>query len=838
MVRFSVDQIRSVMSRPERVRNMSVIAHVDHGKTTLTDSLVAAAGMMSYEDAGHKRALDTHAGSAERGITIKAASISLYHKANRALGTVAAEGDEFLINLIDSPGHVDFSSEVTAALRVTDGALVVIDCIEGVAVQTETVLRQALAERIVPILMVNKLDRAFLELQLDGERAYQSFARSIESVNAVIGTYQDPSLADCTVDPAKGTVAFGAGLHGWAFTLRDFARKLAPKFKLSESELMQKLWGDNFYDKETKEWTTSATSDSGKPLKRGFVEFVLDYVIQALRDIMSGDRALLTTWLDRLKVTLKGDEAEADGKRMMKSVMRRWLPAADALLEMIICFLPNPRVAQQYRADVLYDGDLSDKYAAAIRACDPEGPLIMYVSKMIPTKDNAHFIAFGRVFSGCVTAGTKVRILDRVPKNSNVQRVVVMMGAVNESVPDIPCGNVAGLIGVDKDIIKCATIVPVECTDASPLKAMKYSVSPVVRVAVRTKLPSEMPKLDKALKLLIRTDPLVVIEYIESTKEHIIAGAGELHLEIILNDLREAFLKDVEIVVGPPVVQFRETVAGESAEACLAKSANKHNRMWAKASPLVEGIVSDIIEGKIGERDDVKARAKILSDYGWDPTDARKLLAFGPVSDRKSESTCVFVDTTKAVQYLREASDSLIAGFQEVTSRGVLCDEPLHGVRFNLCDLQVHADNAHRGTSQVLPMSRRSLLAAQLTAQPRLLEPIFLVTISAPQECLGGIMSALSQRRGQIFAQEFREGTPMVEVKAWLPVAESFGFSQDLRQQTAGQAFPSTMFDHWQEMPGDPLDPTSLAGKAVRETRIRKQLKPEVPPLENFMDRM
>jgi elongation factor 2 len=179
-------------------------------------------------------------------VTIKSTAISLYAQLNDAEDLkdipVKTEKNDFLINLIDSPGHVDFSSEVTAALRVTDGALVVVDTIEGVCVQTETVLRQALGERIKPVVIINKVDRALLELQVSKEDLYQNFSRVIESVNVVISTYFDKSLGDVQVYPEKGTIAFGSGLHGWAFTIRQFASKYAKKFGVDKNKMMERLW--------------------------------------------------------------------------------------------------------------------------------------------------------------------------------------------------------------------------------------------------------------------------------------------------------------------------------------------------------------------------------------------------------------------------------------------------------------------------------------------------------------------------------------------------------------------------------------------------------------------
>ena len=221
------------------------------------------------------RLTDTRADEQERGVTIKSTGISLYYampEEKMVDFKGEKDGNDFVINLIDSPGHVDFSSEVTAALRITDGALVVVDCIEGVCVQTETVLRQALGERIKPVLTINKLDRCFLELHLEGEEAFVAYRRVIENANVILSTYSDEALGDCQVYPEKGTVCFSAGLHGWAFTLDTFAEMYAAKFKIPKEKMMDKLWGDNFFDPKAKKWTKKHTGAA--TCNRAFVQFI------------------------------------------------------------------------------------------------------------------------------------------------------------------------------------------------------------------------------------------------------------------------------------------------------------------------------------------------------------------------------------------------------------------------------------------------------------------------------------------------------------------------------------------------------------------------------------
>jgi len=818
-----------------------VIAHVDHGKSTLTDSLVAAAGIIAMAQAGDARLTDTRQDEQDRCITIKSTGISLYYEMDKTFPIPPeANGYEFLINCIDSPGHVDFSSEVTAALRVTDGGLVVVDCVEGVCVQTETVLRQALAERIRPVMTINKLDRAFLELQLDHEEMYQNFVKSVENANAIISIYHDEALGDVQVYPDKGTVSFSAGLHGWAFTLTKFARLYAAKFGVDEKKMMERLWGESYFDQKGKKWVKKGEGADGKPLTRAFCQFVLDPIQKMFTACMNDQFDKLDKMYKALSIDMKKDDMELRGKALLKRSMQRWLPAHDALLEMMVLHLPSPAKAQAYRYENLYTGPLDDKYAQAIKNCDGEGPLCMYVSKMVPTSDKGRFFAFGRVFSGTIRSGQKVRIMgpnyefgkkeDLAVKN--IQRTVLMMGRRTEAVESVPCGNTVALVGIDQFLVKSGTLADED--QAHPLTNMKYSVSPVVRVSVSPKNPAELPKLVEGLKRLAKSDPLVQIQIDENTNEHIVAGAGELHLEICLKDLEEDFMNGAELVKGEPVVGYRETVIKESRMMMLSKSPNKHNRIFCKAEPMEEGIAEDIDEGCLKQTDDPKTKAKFFTEkYNWDKSAALKIWSFGP----DGMGPNMVVDDTKGVQYLNEIKDSVVAAHQWVTKEGVLCDEVMRGIKICIYDVTLHADAIHRGGGQIIPTARRAFLGAMLCAEPRLMEPVYLVDIQCPEQAMGGVYSCLNKRRGQVVEELQRPGTPIYNVKAHLPVGESFGFTADLRQQTGGQAFPQCVFDHWEVVTGDPFsDAKTMA--IVEGVRKRKSLALEVPPMDRFYDKL
>jgi ribosome assembly protein 1 len=421
-----------VLLKLQEVRNICIIAHVDHGKTTLADSLISSNGIISERSAGQLRFMDSLAEEQERQITLKSSSISLvYLKPSRVEGQ---KKDPFLINLIDSPGHVDFGGEVSVAVRLSDGAIVVVDAVEGVCVQTHTTLKQALREGVKPVLFINKFDRLVVEKQCTPEEAYESIGKLIEQMNGLMGSilrelkqskddssyseeaahstvldaafesgkplvlkFEDSSLDDSGIryfEPAEGNVVFGSAVDGWAFSLDDFANFYAPKLKVEVDAVKKGLWGPYFFD--TKEVTFKPIPKDSKKKLPAFATLVLKQVWAAYEcTLVESDDTKLGKIVSVLGLKVPSRDLHSpDLKHRLRAVMQAWLPLAPCVLRAVVETVPSPAEGQAAKLEALWPSlmTISDKGEASVNdlsrrqritQADPEGPLLFGACKLL-----------------------------------------------------------------------------------------------------------------------------------------------------------------------------------------------------------------------------------------------------------------------------------------------------------------------------------------------------------------------------------------------------------------------------------------------------------------------
>ena len=720
-----VERVRDLMSQPENIRNIGIVAHIDHGKTTLTDNLLAGAGMISKELAGTQLFMDSDEEEQERGITIDAANVSMVHE---------FEGEEYLINLIDTPGHVDFGGDVTRAMRAVDGAVVVVDAVEGAMPQTETVLRQALRENVTPVLFVNKVDRLINELQVDPETMQIKLGKVIDNVNKLIKGMSEEKYKEWRLDASNGTVAFGSALYNWAISVT----------------YMQKS-------------------------NIGFAD-VYNYC--------------------------KDNE--------MKKLAEK-CPLHEVLNDMIIKHLPDPLISQKRRVPVIWHGDADSEIGKQMASCDPNGETTLMVTKI--TRDpHAGEIATGRLFSGTLVRGQELHITG-TSATDRIQQVGVFMGPERVEVEKIPAGNIAAVTGLKNAIVgSTATTL----RDMYPFEMITHASEPVVTVAVEAKHMRDLPKLVEVLRQVSKEDPTLQVKIDEETGEHLLAGMGELHLEVIAHRIERD--KGVEITTSEPIVAYRETITG-SVGPVEGKSPNRHNRFYIKVSPLEPEVVDLIKSGEISMRMDKIERRDKLMEIGMDKDEAKSFSAI-------SESN-VLLDMTKGVQNLRETMELIIEGFEEATTAGPMSREPCQGIKLRLVDVKLHEDAVHRGPAQVIPAVRQAIQAGILMAGVTLLEPFQKVFIQVPQDHMGGAISEIQGRRGAIL--DMTQEGDVTDIEAKTPVAELFGFAGDIRSATEGRALWSTEFAGFEPLP------KNLLPDIVSQIRTRKGLKPGIPKASDFV---
>ncbi|KAJ5271930.1 hypothetical protein N7524_005199 [Penicillium chrysogenum] len=829
-VHFSREFMSDLLNFPAQTRNIAIVGHLHHGKTAFMDMLVKFTHDLTErleKRTGRKREeqlryTDVHFLERERGVSIKSAPMSLV--------LPSTKGKSHLLNLLDTPGHVNFVDEVAASIRLADGVVLVVDVVEGVQANTEQIIKHAVLEDLPLTLVVNKMDRLILELKLPPNDAYFKLKHVIEEVNTIIENILPGQGERRRLSPEKGNVAFASSSMNWCFTLQSFARMYADNHpSLDSAEFAARLWGDIFYNPKSRKFTRKGVEENAK---RSFVKFVLESIYKLYSHTLSESPEDLKETLASVGVHLKPSQLKTDAKELLSLVCEKFFGSATGFVDMVVQHVPSPVEGAQRALERYYTGPVDTKVGASMVACDQDGPLVIHVTKLFSSTDAGSFHSFGRIMSGTARPGQQVRVLGEgyTPEDEEDMVVATISDTwIAETRYNIPTNGTA-------------TLVPLKLEDdeeAYIFRPIRHMTESVFKVAVEPVNPSELPKMLDGLRKINKSYPLISTK-VEESGEHVVLGTGELYMDCVLHDLRRLY-SEMEIKVSDPVTRFCETVVETSAIMCYSITPNKKNKITMIAEPLDDGIAEDIESGKVSIKDPIRKVARYFEDnYDWDKLAARSIWAFGP--DEMGPN--ILQDDTLPSQVdkklLGTVRDSITQGFSWGTREGPLCEEPIRNTKFRLTDVSLADQAIYRGGGQIIPTARRAVYSSFLMASPRLMEPIYSVTMTGPADSVASVYTVLSRRRGHVLSDGPIAGTPLYSVRGLIPVIDSFGFETDLRIHTQGQAMVNLAFDKWSVVPGDPLDrdiklkPLEMAPAMatardfVLKTRRRKGLAEDV----------
>ncbi len=674
-----------------KFRNIGIIAHIDAGKTTTTEGILYRTGLThkigEVKGDGDGATTDWMAQEKERGITITSAAVTCFWKDHE-------------INIIDTPGHIDFTAEVERSLRVLDGAVTVFDGKMGVEAQSETVWRQANKYGVPRICFINKIN------QTGGD-----FWKSLESIHNRLSK---------NAFPVHIPIGFEKTINGVidlidmkAYTYTDYAdhelvQGEIPADMLEKAKNARSLLVEN---------AVEADDDlMMRFLEEGEESISEDELKSALRKrVLAGDFFLVTG---------------GDGRGVI----------VEKLLDIMVDYLPSPiDVGEVWGKNPKTGDEIGRKpedaepmSALAFKiASDP------FVGKLI----------FIRVYSGTLNAGSYV-LNTMTGEKERVGRIVRMHADKREDIDKITAGDIAAVVGL-KDITTGATL----CDVAHPIALESISFpEPPVSIAVEPKSKADQEKMGIALQRLAEEDPTFRIHTDEETGQTIMSGMGELHLDILIDRMKREY--KVEANVGEPQVAFRETIRGTS------DVQGKH----AKQS------------GGRGQYGDVWVK--------FEPTE--------------SGEGFEFVDEIKGGVVPQEYRPAVKAGIEETLSSGILAGYPVIGVKATL-----HDGSYHDVDSSELAFKLAGVLAAKAgipEARPVILEPVMLVEVTTPEEFMGDIIGDLNSRRGRIEAMEDLMGGAKL-VKAFVPLANMFGYTSDIRSMSQGRAASTMELADYEEVP-------------------------------------
>jgi elongation factor G len=676
----------------ERIRNIGIVAHIDAGKTTTTERILFYTGRvhrLGEVDEG-SATMDWMVQERERGITITSAATTCFWRDHR-------------INIIDTPGHVDFTIEVERSLRVLDGAVVVLSAVEGVQPQSETVWRQADRYRVPRVVYVNKMDRVGAD-----------FLRVVEMVRDRLGAPAVPiQLPVGSEDSFQGVV--------------DLVR------------MRSILYLDDL--------GTRSDETAIPPEMRELVETYRERLLEAAAEC---DDAVMLKYLEGQPVP------EADLRRAIRkgTLSGKLVPVlagssfrnkgVQPLLDAVVDFLPSPADVGAVRGTNPRTGAVEE------RPVDEQAPFCALAFKIM-SDPYVGKLTYFRVYSGTLRAGSYVFNATKGVRE-RVSRILLMHANHREDIPEATAGNVVAAVGLRE-----TTTGDTLCDEAAPivLEAIQFP-EPVISVAVEPKTKADSDRLSAALAKLAEEDPSFRVRFDPETGQTLIAGMGELHLEIITDRLVREF--KVEANVGRPQVAYKETIRqparGEGRFVRQTGGRGQYGHAVIEVEPLPRGAGFEFVDRITG---------------GVIPREYIK-----PVEEG-----------------IREAMESgVLAGYPVVDVRAVLVDGSYHEVDSSELAFKIAGSLAFKDAAQ--------------KAKPVLLEPVMKVEVTTPEAYMGDVLADLNARRGRIQAMEPRQGLRVIT--ALVPLAEMFGYATELRSRTQGRAVYTMEFSHYEEVPATIAD--------------------------------
>ena len=602
------------------IRNICVLAHVDHGKTSLVDSLISYNNIISPKMAGNVRYMDSREDEQERHITMKASSITVIYRSEKL-------NSNYLLNIIDVPGHVDFSYEIFSSLKMVDGAIIMIDVIEGICSQTESAIREAWDEKIKFILVLNKIDKLFRIVEKTPEEAYEHLKNLLEKVNAMMSSLilrdseinnllnlerKESNISNTSnneknkekkeesieekennfyFSPNKGNVIFTSATDNWAFTIDTFVDIFAKKYGTKKEVMKKVLWGDYYLDKKTKKFCEKQPNEDSSPI---FVDFIMKniykvyQVVTVDQDFPKIQKMVKSLNLNISEKDLNENILTRNPNLVLRSIMREWLPIPQTVYDVIIKELPDPIIGIQNKIDLLFPNIKYSKndFVKTIKKCikekriNGEGvPTLAYISKMVPipkkniqginfeeinnNKDETKFMAFARLYTGEIKEGDEYYVIG--PKHDIKNNKI--------DIKKYKFNNIYYFMG---QFLNQINIVPVgNIFSVSDLEKDVFKTSTIsndfncpsiipynldknsnIKVSITAENIKEMPILLEGLEKLNRSDPAVNY-YTQSNGEHIIVTSGEVHLERCIRDLEDSLAK-VKFKISAPIVNFKE----------------------------------------------------------------------------------------------------------------------------------------------------------------------------------------------------------------------------------------------------------------------------------------